>query len=114
MQVGPGLGKVRCGSSLQTCSVAFVSQCNMRITVRLLCTGTSLRDCARILASECLKRVIIVDTSNEIGGDGDIPHPSITTARRMQVSSRCREPALHWCCVCVVMQWRCCGRQDFD
>ena len=59
--------------------------------MRLRYAGTSLRDCARILASECLKRVIIVDTSNEIGGDGDIPHPSITTARRMQVSSRCCE-----------------------
>lgn len=47
--------------------------------------GTSLRDCARILAEECRRRVIIVDTSNEIGGDGDIPHPSIASARRMQV-----------------------------
>ncbi len=47
--------------------------------------GTSLRDCARILAEECRRRVIIVDTSNEIGGDGDIPHPSIANARRMQV-----------------------------
>lgn len=47
--------------------------------------GTSLRDCARILAEECRRRVMIVDTSNEIGGDGDIPHPSISSARRMQV-----------------------------
>lgn len=47
--------------------------------------STSLRDCARILAEECRRRVIIVDTSNEIGGDGDIPHPSIASARRMQV-----------------------------
>lgn len=28
---------------------------------------------------------MIVDTSNEIGGDGDIPHPGIGNARRMQV-----------------------------
>ncbi len=45
---------------------------------------TMLREVARILAES--KRVIIVDTSNEIGGDGDIPHPAIGRARRMQVS----------------------------
>lgn len=44
---------------------------------------TMLREVARILAEH--KRVIIVDTSNEIGGDGDIPHPAIGRARRMQV-----------------------------
>ena len=44
---------------------------------------TMLREVARILAEK--KRVIIVDTSNEIGGDGDIPHPAIGRARRMQV-----------------------------
>ena len=36
---------------------------------------TMLRECARLLADELRKRVVIVDTSNEIGGDGDIPHP---------------------------------------
>ncbi|OGO43466.1 MAG: hypothetical protein A2Z04_06340 [Chloroflexi bacterium RBG_16_57_9] len=46
---------------------------------------TMLREIARILGDS--KRVIIVDTSNEIGGDGDIPHPAIGRARRMQVSS---------------------------
>src|SRR5581483_1014189 len=46
---------------------------------------TILRDCARLLADELRKRVVIVDTSNEIGGDGDIPHPGIGPARRMQV-----------------------------
>jgi len=45
---------------------------------------TLLREAARILAEK--KRVVIVDTSNEIGGDGDIPHPSIGRARRMQVA----------------------------
>ena len=49
---------------------------------------TLLREAARILAE--LKRVIIVDTSNEIGGDGDVPHPAVGKARRMQV----REPML--------------------
>src|SRR5467141_4464542 len=46
---------------------------------------TMLRECARLLADELRKRVVIVDTSNEIGGDGDIPHPGIGRARRMQV-----------------------------
>ncbi|MBI2845345.1 MAG: AAA family ATPase [Chloroflexi bacterium] len=44
---------------------------------------TMLREVARVLADK--KRVVIVDTSNEIGGDGDIPHPAIGRARRMQV-----------------------------
>ncbi|MDD5468571.1 MAG: AAA family ATPase [Anaerolineales bacterium] len=45
---------------------------------------TMLREAARILADT--KRVVIVDTSNEIGGDGDVPHPAVGRARRMQVS----------------------------
>jgi stage III sporulation protein SpoIIIAA len=48
---------------------------------------TLLREAARVLADDLGKRVIVVDTSNEIGGDGDIPHPGIGTARRMQVPS---------------------------
>jgi len=44
-----------------------------------------LREVARVLADELGKRVIVVDTSNEIAGDGDIPHPAIGHARRMQV-----------------------------
>ncbi|MFO7741949.1 MAG: R3H domain-containing nucleic acid-binding protein [Anaerolineae bacterium] len=46
---------------------------------------TMLREAARVLADK--KRVVIVDTSNEIGGDGDIPHPAIGRARRMQVET---------------------------
>ncbi len=46
---------------------------------------TKLREVARILADEFGKRVVVIDTSNEIGGDGDIPHPAIGGARRMQV-----------------------------
>jgi stage III sporulation protein SpoIIIAA len=46
---------------------------------------TMLRECARVLSDEKRKRVVIVDTSNEIGGDGDIPHPGIGRSRRMQV-----------------------------
>ena len=46
---------------------------------------TMLREVARVLADELKKRVIVVDTSNEIAGDGDIPHPAIGHARRMQV-----------------------------
>jgi len=49
---------------------------------------TLLREAAHILAES--KRVVIVDTSNEIGGDGDVPHPAVGKARRMQV----REPML--------------------
>lgn len=46
---------------------------------------TMLRESARVLADDLRKRTIIVDTSNEIGGDGDIPHPAIGRSRRMQV-----------------------------
>ncbi len=48
---------------------------------------TKLREVARVLADEFGKRVVVVDTSNEIAGDGDIPHPAIGRARRMQVES---------------------------
>nr|YP_009396433.1 hypothetical protein [Polysiphonia scopulorum]ARW65619.1 hypothetical protein [Polysiphonia scopulorum] len=47
---------------------------------------TAIREITRILADEMQKRVVIIDTSNEIAGDGDIPHPAIGRARRMQVS----------------------------
>ena len=46
---------------------------------------TMLREAARVLADDVRKRVVIVDTSNEIGGDGDIPHHGVGRARRMQV-----------------------------
>ena len=46
---------------------------------------TMLRESARVLADELRRRVVIVDTSNEIGGDGDIPHRGVGGARRMQV-----------------------------
>jgi stage III sporulation protein SpoIIIAA len=48
---------------------------------------TLLREAARVLADAAGKRVVVVDTSNEIAGDGDIPHPGIGHARRMQVPS---------------------------
>jgi stage III sporulation protein SpoIIIAA len=51
---------------------------------------TMLREAARVLADDLGKRVVVVDTSNEIAGDGDIPHPAIGKARRMQV----RTPSL--------------------
>ena len=47
---------------------------------------TALREIARVLADDLNKRVVIIDTSNEIAGDGDIPHPAIGRSRRMQVS----------------------------
>lgn len=46
---------------------------------------TKLREIARLAADELNKRVVVVDTSNEIAGDGDTPHPAIGRARRMQV-----------------------------
>ena len=48
---------------------------------------TKLREVARVLSEEFKKRVVVVDTSNEIAGDGDIPHPAIGHARRMQVTT---------------------------
>lgn len=50
---------------------------------------TMLREMARVLAEK--RRVVIVDTSNEIGGDGDIPHPAVGRARRMQVPRPSRQ-----------------------
>ncbi|GAG79007.1 unnamed protein product, partial [marine sediment metagenome] len=55
---------------------------------------TMLREVARVLADDIGKRVIIVDTSNEIAGDGDIPHPAIGHARRMQVTTPTRQHAV--------------------
>uniref|UniRef100_A0A0E0A5A5 AAA+ ATPase domain-containing protein n=1 Tax=Oryza glumipatula TaxID=40148 RepID=A0A0E0A5A5_9ORYZ len=49
---------------------------------------TVIREIARMLADDYRKRVMIVDTSNEIGGDGDIPHPGIGNARRLQVPNQ--------------------------
>lgn len=55
---------------------------------------TMLREVARVLADDFRKRVVIVDTSNEIGGDGDIPHPAIGRSRRMQVASPAKQHAV--------------------
>lgn len=55
---------------------------------------TRLRETARILADDLGKRVIVIDTSNEIAGDGDIPHPAIGRARRMQVPTPAMQHAM--------------------
>ena len=47
---------------------------------------TALREIARVLADDLGRRVMVIDTSNEIAGDGDIPHPAIGRARRLQVA----------------------------
>lgn len=47
---------------------------------------TKLREISRLVADDLHKRVVVVDTSNEIAGDGDTPHPAIGHARRMQVT----------------------------
>jgi stage III sporulation protein SpoIIIAA len=62
-----------------------------RSVLLLGCPGigktTMLREAARVLADDLKKRVVIIDTSNEIAGDGDIPHPAIGHSRRMQVTT---------------------------
>jgi len=55
---------------------------------------TKLREMARVLADDFNKRVVVIDTSNEIAGDGDIPHPGIGNARRMQVPRPDRQHAV--------------------
>ncbi|MGI8643848.1 MAG: R3H domain-containing nucleic acid-binding protein [Thermomicrobiales bacterium] len=55
---------------------------------------TMLRETARVLADTMRKRVVVVDTSNEIAGDGDIPHPAIGRARRMQVPTPTMQHAI--------------------
>ncbi len=55
---------------------------------------TLLREIARVLADEANLRVVVVDTSNEIAGDGDIPHPGIGRARRMQVARTVEQHAV--------------------
>ncbi len=55
---------------------------------------TLLREIARVLADEANKRVVVVDTSNEIAGDGDIPHSGIGRARRMQVARTVEQHAV--------------------
>lgn len=54
---------------------------------------TAIRDICHMLSDLARKRVVIVDTSNEIAGDGDVPHRAIGSARRMQVGA-----AMHWTC----------------
>ena len=49
---------------------------------------TLQRDVARVASVDLRRRVMVVDTSNEIGGDGNVPHPAIGTARRIQVPNR--------------------------
>jgi stage III sporulation protein SpoIIIAA len=82
-----------------TCRVGRAVLGNVRLIEDLVSSGksilllgrpgigktTMLREVARMLADDLKKRVIVVDTSNEIAGDGDIPHPAIGHARRMQV-----------------------------
>ncbi len=83
-----------------TCRVGRVVSGTIRIIDDLVASGesilllgrpgvgktTALREIAKTLADDYGKRVVIVDTSNEIAGDGDIPHEAIGSARRMPVS----------------------------
>lgn len=60
---------------------------------------TAIREISRTLADELKKRVVVVDTSNEIGGDGDVPHDGIGRARRMQVHSS--DEQCSFCAACL-------------
>ena len=55
---------------------------------------TMLREMARVLSEDAKKRVVIVDTSNEIAGDGDVPHRAIGRSRRMQVTTPAHQHGL--------------------
>ncbi len=91
-----------------TCRVGRAVFGTIRIIEDLISTGksillmgkpgvgktTMLREMARVMSEQFRKRVVIVDTSNEIGGDGDIPHPGIGRARRMQVPSPAQQHAV--------------------
>lgn len=65
---------------------------------------TVIREMARVLSDELHKRVVIVDTSNEIGGDGDVPHPAIGGARRMQVPDPSRQHNVMVCPLTALYQ----------
>lgn len=74
----PGVGK--------TTMIRFVCSTHETLLIApFRTTDCCCREVARMLGDDYEKRVMIVDTSNEIGGDGDIPHPGIGNARRMQV-----------------------------
>src|SRR5947207_3346649 len=62
--------------------------------LRSFADRSDLREVARVLADDLGKRVVVVDTSNEIAGDGDIPHPGIGDARRMQVRTPTEQHAV--------------------
>ena len=72
-----------------TCRVGRAVVGTVDIVRDVIETGRStlLREAARVLADDLGQRVVVVDTSNEIGGDGDIPHPGIGRARRLQVAA---------------------------
>lgn len=79
------IGRVVTGTI--TCIKDFVTQGKSILFLGRPGVGktTKLREISRLMADELAKRVIVVDTSNEIAGDGDYPHPAIGKARRMQV-----------------------------
>ncbi len=85
---------IRVGKTLNGMATIFQDIiCNKKNSVLIVSEPgsgktTILRDLAKFVADEIRRRVVIVDTSNEIGGDGDCPHRSIGSARRMQVLKR--------------------------
>ena len=73
---------------LASVCVALLTSCAATVGVG---KTTAIREVSRLLAGAVGKRVVICDTSNEIGGDGDVPHPGIGRARRMQVVTAARQ-----------------------
>jgi stage III sporulation protein SpoIIIAA len=83
-----------------TCRIGKVASGSLKLIENVILSGkdllvigpadsgktTLLRECARMLSVDASKRVVIVDTLNEIGGDGDIPHPAIGHARKLYVT----------------------------
>lgn len=83
-----------CSSTVpSTVLLVYIAQCFGSSCALEVFAGktTLLRDVVRLLADKFKKRTIVVDTSNEIGGDGDVPHPCLGSARRMSPVHRSKQ-----------------------
>ena len=75
-----------------SCHLSLCSSgCTSRFHVHCVGKTTLLRDIVRLLADDFGKRVLVVDTSNEIGGDGKVPHACLGKARRMTPPDQARQ-----------------------
>jgi stage III sporulation protein SpoIIIAA len=80
------VGRAIAGTIAMICDLVETGQSILLLGRPGVGKTTALREIARVLADDLNKRVVIIDSSNEIAGDGDIPHPAIGRARRMQVA----------------------------